>query len=224
MDVRISRLHFPVTTLGPGRRIGIWFQGCSIHCSGCISADTWATNTGETTVERVLAHLSPWMSSAEGITISGGEPFDQSEALISLLVALRHQTAVDILVYSGHAIERLTPSLSKASGLIDALISDPFEVQTAHSRPLRGSDNQRLHLLTPLGQKRFSQYERPLAESDKSLDVMFDQDGSAWFAGIPQRNDFQRFQELLIEQGHRVQITADKGSISATEQTGDWQS
>ncbi|MCT5046402.1 radical SAM protein, partial [Pseudomonas aeruginosa] len=27
--------------MGTGRRLGIWFQGCSIRCPGCISADTW---------------------------------------------------------------------------------------------------------------------------------------------------------------------------------------
>lgn len=43
MRMILSRLHFPVTTLGPGRRIGVWFQGCSIRCAGCISRDTWET-------------------------------------------------------------------------------------------------------------------------------------------------------------------------------------
>lgn len=210
MNLRISRLHYPVRALGPGQRIGIWFQGCSIHCPGCISADTWATNTGQTTIESVLAHLFPWLSSAEGITVSGGEPFDQPEALIALLAALRQKTLVDILVYSGYPAEQLTENLEKATGLIDALISDPFELGAAHSQPLRGSDNQRLHLLTPLGRERFSSYERPLVSNDKSLDVMFDQDGSVWFAGIPKRGDFQRLQKLLIDQGHRVQISADK--------------
>lgn len=41
MNLALSRMHFPVTTLGPGDRIGIWFQGCSIRCTGCISKDTW---------------------------------------------------------------------------------------------------------------------------------------------------------------------------------------
>ena len=36
----LSRMHFPVTTLGPGNRIGIWVQGCTIRCPGCVSADT----------------------------------------------------------------------------------------------------------------------------------------------------------------------------------------
>lgn len=224
MDVRISRLHFPVSTLGPGLRIGIWFQGCSIRCSGCISADTWATNTGATTVASVLAHLMPWLSEAYGITISGGEPFEQPEALVFLLKKLRENTAVDILVYSGYPVESIMPILENADGLIDALISDPLDIQSPHSRPLRGSDNQRLHLLTPLGHDRFSQYERHLLDADKSLDVMFDQDGAVWFAGIPKRGDFQRLQELLTDQGHRVHISAAKVPGHTIDSSGDLQS
>jgi anaerobic ribonucleoside-triphosphate reductase activating protein len=210
MDLRLSRVHFPVTTLGPGQRLGVWFQGCSIQCPGCISADTWATNRGHATLDDLLEQITRLLPKAEGITISGGEPFDQPDALIALVSALRERTEADILVYSGYTVEALAPVLRHAQGLIDALITDPFELHSAHSRPLRGSDNQRMHLLTALGQKRFSQYERLLTEQDKSLDVMFDEDGSVWFAGIPRRGDFQRLRDLLNGEGHLVQISADK--------------
>ncbi|KVL76364.1 4Fe-4S single cluster domain-containing protein [Burkholderia ubonensis] len=210
MDIRISRLHFPVTTLGPGRRIGIWFQGCTIRCPGCISMDTWASAGGETTIDAVLAQVRTWLPEADGITISGGEPFDQPEALIALLRGLRRLSADDVLVYSGHAIESLADTLARADGLIDALISDPFDIAAAQTRPLRGSDNQRLHCLTAIGRARFAQYEHASSSSGKTLDVMFDEDGSVWFAGIPDRDDFQRLRDLLTDQGHRVRISADK--------------
>ena len=48
MKIAINKAHFPVTVLGPGRRIGIWLQGCSIHCKGCVSQDTWAADPGRT--------------------------------------------------------------------------------------------------------------------------------------------------------------------------------
>jgi anaerobic ribonucleoside-triphosphate reductase activating protein len=210
MDLRLSRVHFPVTTLGPGQRLGIWFQGCSIQCSGCISADTWTTGRGHTTLEALLEQITALLPKADGITISGGEPFDQPAALVALLAALRERTSADILVYSGYAHEDLDATLQRAQGLIDALISDPFELHSAHSRPLRGSDNQRMHILTALGRERFTEYERPLTEADKSLDVMFDEDGSVWFAGVPSRGDFQRLRDLLNDEGHLVQISADK--------------
>ena len=100
--LNLSRLHYPVTTLGPGRRVGIWFQGCSIRCPGCVSVDTWAAGQGGTTVSAVLAAVSPWLVTADGVTISGGEPFDQVDALLALLRGLRSAGAEDILVYSGY--------------------------------------------------------------------------------------------------------------------------
>ncbi|ALK32315.1 4Fe-4S single cluster domain-containing protein [Burkholderia plantarii] len=210
MDIRVSRLHFPVTTLGPGRRVGIWFQGCSIRCPGCISMDTWASVGGDTTVGAVLAQVGTWLPDVDGITISGGEPFDQPEALLALLQGLRQLSACDVLVYSGYAIESLSATMARADGLIDALISEPFDMAVPQTRPLRGSDNQRLHCLTPLGHTRFAQYEHASRNGGKVLDVMFDEDGSVWFAGIPERGDFERLRDLLTDQGHQVRISADK--------------
>ncbi|MBN3830762.1 4Fe-4S single cluster domain-containing protein [Burkholderia sp. Ac-20344] len=210
MNIRVSRLHFPVTTLGPGQRIGIWFQGCTIRCPGCISMDTWAHAGGETTVNALLAQVRTWLPDATGITISGGEPFDQPDALIALLHGLRQLPAGDILVYSGHPIESLADTLLRTDGLIDALISDPFDIDAPQTRALRGSDNQRLHCLTALGHARFAQYERAPRHTGKALDVMFDEDGSVWFAGIPGRDDFERLRDLLTDQGHHVRISADK--------------
>ncbi len=158
--INLSRVHFPVTTLGPGRRIGVWLQGCSIRCPGCISMDTWAEGRGATTVASVMAALRPWLGHADGITVSGGEPFDQSAALRALLTALRTETAIDVFVYSGHPFERIAQDVSAMHGLIDALMSDRFQREAPQTLALRGSDNQRLHLLTELGRKRFGDLDR----------------------------------------------------------------
>lgn len=172
--------------------------------------DTWANAGGETTVDAVLAQVRNWLPGAAGITISGGEPFDQPEALVDLLHGLRKLSACDILVYSGYPIESLADTLARADSLIDVLISDAFDVDAPQTRLLRGSDNQRLHCLTALGRAVFSDYESVSKKQGKALDVMFDEDGSVWFAGIPDRDDFQRLRDLLIDQGHQVRISADK--------------
>ncbi|CRM10100.1 MULTISPECIES: 4Fe-4S single cluster domain-containing protein [Pseudomonas] len=208
MDLSLSRMHFPVTTLGPGRRIGIWFQGCSIRCPGCISADTWGPGHRRLSLEQLLEQITPWLHEAEGITISGGEPFDQFDALRSLLEGLRRLSELDILVYSGYSLEQLNESLLQTKGLIDALISDPYIEALSQTMALRGSDNQRLSLLTPLGRARLGHYERPLEPADKALDLMFDESGSVWMAGIPRRDDLLRLRDLLHEQGHHLQISA----------------
>jgi len=215
--LQLSRVHFPVTTLGPGQRLGIWFQGCSIRCSGCISADTWGPGRTVVDVASLLEQVAPWLDQADGITISGGEPFDQFDALLQMLVGLRQRTAADILVYSGHPLEKLQPMLDQARDLIDAVISDPYIEQADQSLALRGSDNQRLTLLTALGRSRLASLERASTPADKALDLMFDATGTVWMAGIPRRGDLLRLRELLRAQGHQVQTSAHTSSRRPVE-------
>jgi anaerobic ribonucleoside-triphosphate reductase activating protein len=55
MNIALNKAHFPVTVLGPGRRIGLWLQGCSIRCAGCVSRDTWEAGAGHAMpIERLL--------------------------------------------------------------------------------------------------------------------------------------------------------------------------
>jgi anaerobic ribonucleoside-triphosphate reductase activating protein len=200
--IAVSRLHFPVTTLGPGRRVGVWVQGCSLRCPGCVSADTWPAGRGMTTVEAVVQAVEPWLREADGITVSGGEPFEQPVALLALLRELRARTPADVLVYSGHPVEAIAPWLARAKGLIDALISDPYVEEAPQTLPLRGSDNQRLHLLTDLGRSRFAEHQRPAAAPERRFDVMFDADGQVFLAGIPPRGDLARLRAALAAAGH----------------------
>ncbi|MBL8271679.1 4Fe-4S single cluster domain-containing protein [Steroidobacter sp.] len=210
-SIAISRLHFPVTTLGPGRRLGIWLQGCSIRCPGCISVDTWPEGRGVTTVAQIMDALRGWIAEADGITISGGEPFDQPEGLRDLLRSLREQTPVSVLVYSGHPFERIAAWLQRNPDLVDGLMSEPFEASRSQTRALRGSDNQHLHLLTPLGVSALAVIDRPIDAQERTLDAMFDADGTVWFAGIPMRGDLAKLRAVLAEAGHDVSLT--EGSV-----------
>jgi anaerobic ribonucleoside-triphosphate reductase activating protein len=208
--IRLSRIHFPISTLGPGLRLGVWFQGCSIRCEGCVSMDTWSFNQGLTTVEAVLDAITPALSKANGVTISGGEPFDQPEALRALLKRVRSEHNGDVLVFSGYALESLQPLLFAFEGLIDALITDPFRRDQPQTLALRGSDNQRLITLTSLGQQRFRSFERPIVPEDRAFDIMFDDSsGNVFLAGIPRPGDMNRLAELLRDQGHRASSTED---------------
>lgn len=212
MKLFLSRMHFPVHRLGPGRRVGIWFQGCSIRCPGCISVDTWDAGRGATTVEAVMEAASPWLTQADGVTVSGGEPFDQPEALSELLKRVRASTKADVLVYSGYSRDELGDRLGGLAGLIDALITERFVAEAPQTMLLRGSDNQRLHYLSSLGEERFRSYERPFDVSDIALDVMFGDDGEVWMAGIPRRGDLQRLSALLRTGGHIATTTEGRTS------------
>ncbi len=207
MKISLSRVHFPVTTLGPGRRLGIWLQGCSIRCAGCISSDTWAKRVPDLEIYELLERIHPWLQECDGVTVSGGEPFEQPDALGELLRMLREVKDTDILVYSGHPFEVLANNPLIQEGLIDCLISEPFDARAPQTKNLRGSDNQRMSLLTSRGRKVFASFDRATTEADRRLDVMFDADGTVWLAGIPSRGDMAKLQLILGAQGTDLRTT-----------------
>lgn len=203
MHLNVSRLHFPVTTLGPGRRAVVWFQGCSLRCPGCVSVDTWAAGRGATTVEAVMEAMEPWFAEADGVTISGGEPFQQIQALGELLQHLRAKARVtsDILVYSGYPWEQIAHQVAQWPGLIDALITDPFVSGAGQTLVWRGSDNQRMHLLTALGQIRYAEWvNAPKSAVPKAFDIFF-HEGDVWMAGIPSKGILAAIQSRLADAG-----------------------
>lgn len=204
MNISVSRIHFPITALGPGKRVGIWFQGCSLRCKGCLSPDTWQVKTSQLTVRQLLAQLREWLPFADGVTISGGEPFEQPEALLALVSEIKQQFQGDILVYSGYEWSAIKDQVEQMSPYIDALISEPFKVELPQTLMLRGSDNQQLHCLTPLGMTLFEQYQRTVTSEDKKLDLAFDEKGRLFLAGIPERDDMQRLSLLLEQQDNTL--------------------
>lgn len=206
MRMALSRIYHPVTTLGPGRRVGIWFQGCSIRCPGCISLDTWQPDAGFVDTDQVVARLAELAPDANGLTVSGGEPFDQPEALAIVLRAWRTLSGTSVLVFTGRELDDVRGWVEAHPALVDALMTGPFRSDLTQTRALRGSDNQRLHILTDRGAP-FHSYERETRGDERRLDIMFDADGAAWLAGIPARGDMARLIRVLAVAGHHAQTS-----------------
>lgn len=202
--LRISRVHFPVTVLGPGRRIGVWVQGCTLGCQGCISRDTWDADAG---TEVPISDLAEWCAQclrdgATGLTVSGGEPFQQADGLGSLLLAIRNlcgDLEFDILAYSGYTHRLLERKFSKILGLLDAVVSEPYIPERASDRWLRGSSNQEIHALSKLGEIRFGS-SSDAVEVGPAIQVAVTND-SVWYIGIPRSGDMQRLEEIARHRG-----------------------
>jgi anaerobic ribonucleoside-triphosphate reductase activating protein len=177
--------------------------------------DTWTQGRGITSVGEVVAAVSRWSAEADGITVSGGEPFDQPEALFELLTQLRSRTEADILVFTGHPWATVKGMLVSSHAVIDAVVTGPFDINQQQTLALRGSDNQELHLITEKGRARFASFERLATRRDRHVDVMFDANGDVWFAGIPARDDFRRLKELLESTGSTLNTSEDKRASSA---------
>ncbi len=207
-SIQLNKAHFPVTVLGPGRRIGLWVQGCSIGCKGCVSMDTWPTDPQRAVP---IAELLAWCKKVtaeglDGITISGGEPFDQAPALQQLLIALhgwRTQShhAFDILCFSGYPLKTLQQRHPKVLALLDAVIPEPFVDQQPPTAVWRGSANQPLVPLSPLGHARYAPYvSAPVVEGDKRMQVAVEA-GRVWMIGIPERGDMAQVEALCASRG-----------------------
>lgn len=208
MQIAINRAHFPVTVLGPGRRIGLWLQGCSIRCRGCVSQDTWERDAGR---NMPLATLLAWCKrvSAEqfdGVTISGGEPFDQPRALAALLTQLhdwREQRALDfdILCYSGYPLARLQKRHAGLLAALDAIIPEPYGDALPEGQIWRGSRNQTLVPLSPRGEARYRPFVDCAADAfGKRWQTQLDGE-RLWAIGIPARGDMAALQDKCAERG-----------------------
>jgi anaerobic ribonucleoside-triphosphate reductase activating protein len=171
--------------------------------------DTWAAKPANATVEALLAGSSAFHN-ADGLTVTGGEPFDQPDALHALLHGWRDLNGGDVLVFSGYPLEAITPRLEALGSLIDCIVTDPFRASVGQTLVLRGSDNQRLVCLTELGRQQFAAYERQLNAGDRALDVLFDDTtGEVFMAGIPTPGDMLRLAAALGDLGHMASVTED---------------
>lgn len=209
--LRIARIHYPVTALGYGVRLGIWVQGCPLACPGCIAVDTWDATAGTpVSVADLLREVRRAVAArADGVTISGGEPLEQATALATLLRGVRELSAAaavefDVLLYTGYEPSELDTSRRDAMALADVVITGRYVV-TAPTRLIwRGSANQTMRLLTPLGRKRYGSYldhepARP------PIQVEADPDGHAWWVGVPNHPGTRRAVEAGLEAaGYRV--------------------
>lgn len=205
--VRLNSIHYPVTVLGPGRRIGIWLQGCTSCCPGCLAKDTWPGDSGSSVAVR---NLVDWCrrfepEGVDGITISGGEPFEQPEALAALLSKLRQWTdklekQVDYLCYTGKALRVLVQEHNNILELLDTVIPEPF-VMDIPGKPLRGSGNQPLVHLTDLGRSRFAEYSDEAAAGNSKRFQLAVENKAVRFIGIPERGDMEKLRELCELQG-----------------------
>jgi len=206
-SIAVNKAHFPVTVLGPGRRIGLWLQGCSIGCAGCVSRDTWAAEAGHSVR---LAELLAWCRQTtqgqpfDGVTISGGEPFDQPQALAELLAGLHHWRAqagldFDLLCYSGHPLARLQREHPALLALLDALIPEPYVDNLPMNQLWRGSANQPLVLLSERGRQRYSAFvDAPPAAKRMQVGISGQR---VWWVGLPERGDMQALERLCAERG-----------------------
>lgn len=162
--MNLARILYPVQVLGPGNRIGLWLCGCNRACKGCSNPELWVQREElEINVHDVVSLIQKITEShkVDGFTISGGEPFLQSDELLLLLTYLT-PISTDILIYTGYHLEELRELNSKSiNGILDsaAVIIDGAYIEDLNNDSvLRGSSNQQIHIMNPNYKARYQQY------------------------------------------------------------------
>ncbi|MER5470649.1 4Fe-4S single cluster domain-containing protein [Streptomyces sp. NPDC002685] len=207
MILHIARLHHPVTALGPGTRLGIWTQGCALACPGCLSRDTWEAGPEHAVDTRVVLEWCdrPDPAGIDGVSISGGEPSEQPEALAELLVGLaerRERHGWDLLCWTGLEEEDFADRCPEAYARLDGLVTGPYRVAEAGGGRWRGSANQRLVPLTDLGRQRLGRWAGDGPGSGHPAELQFQvEDDRLHLIGVPRPGDPARIQKALAAQG-----------------------
>lgn len=147
MKLRISGIAEDSIVDGPGMRIAIFAQGCGHGCPGCHNPDSHDPAGGTLTDTDQLVPLldNPMLA---GITLSGGEPFDQP-APMAVLAEEAHRRGLNVWVYSGYLYEDLcsspNPDVRALLDAADVLVDGPFRLELRSlALTYRGSSNQRI--------------------------------------------------------------------------------
>lgn len=146
-------LELPQTRAeGPGQRYAIWVQGCSLRCPGCCNPqflparDDPALATPVNAIVQRIANTTD----IEGITVLGGEPFEQAAALVPLLQGVQAR-GLSTMVFTGYTLDELErrPDATAALGATDLLVDGRYDrTRPDGTRRWIGSSNQRMHWLS----------------------------------------------------------------------------
>lgn len=203
-DVEIIRLAHKAdrcTVLGPGCRAVLWVQGCPFRCPGCIAPQAQPFCGGQTVSVTEMADHLVALEDIQGLTLSGGEPMCQAPALSHLIDRVRAKRDMSVLCYTGYEfawlMSRGTESQRQLLYRLDLLIDGEYIAERHTDLQWRGSDNQRLHVLSP----RHADLMADGAERGIRVEFSLGADGSIYWMGIPPAGFSEELSDLLRVRG-----------------------
>ena len=163
---------------GPGERFVIWVQGCTLQCPGCWNPDTWSLRPrNEIAVADLAAEILATVN-IEGITLTGGEPFQQAGPLADLAEAVR-AVGLSVFAFTGYELDELAlPDQQRLLRQCDVVVCGRYVAEHRDVvTPWRGSTNQSIHFIS-------DRYDASAA-ADSTCEVHIGLDGQVVFTGFP---------------------------------------
>lgn len=147
-EINVARWVARSRVNGPGERFVLWVQGCTLGCPGCWNPDTWTTAQRTLLAVDELCHLVLGTAGIEGVTFTGGEPFQQARLLARVAQRVR-AAGLSVMAFTGHELDELQGTAARALlAACDIVVTGRFVLAERDTSLLwRGSRNQRIHLL-----------------------------------------------------------------------------
>ena len=169
MKLRTGYRWNNTTVLGPGHRFVIWVQGCQKRCYRCTAPELQPEGGTEVLCSDLAKEIldTPLI---DGITISGGEPLLQAEALIEVLdIILSQKPDFTVILFTGFKIEEITDEKSlRLLRHVDLLIDGEYINELNYDNiGLRGSKNQRLIFLSD----RLLSFQEELTKGERKREM-----------------------------------------------------
>lgn len=148
--LRIAGINKESIVDGPGIRLVVYAQGCKHNCVGCHNPETHSFNGGELISIYEILKLIKENPLLDGVTFSGGEPFEQAEKLAELGEKVKKQ-GLNIITYTGYTYEEIIDNIDTKQGwkkllyTTDFLVDGKFYInKKSLELKFRGSSNQRI--------------------------------------------------------------------------------
>lgn len=195
-DVQVAETCIGTRALGPGLRSAVWVQGCPFRCPGCIAPDWIPRRPARSVCPEALAAELLADPGVSGLTFSGGEPMAQATALAAVIRAARRVRDVSLVCFTGYRLAELRrrppdPGVGDLLAEADVLIDGRYVAARNDNRGLRGSDNQRVHVLTD----RLADAYADLAGGPRLTEIRL-RGRSAMLVGVPDRMAAGAFEAL----------------------------
>lgn len=164
---------------GPGERFVVWVQGCSLHCRGCWNPDTWRAEPRTLCHPSDLGEIIVATPGIEGVTLTGGEPFEQADQL-ALLASRVRAAGLSVMIFTGFELDELDTKDRRALlASADIVVAGRYrQDRRSVDLPWRGSTNQTVHFLT-------GRYGPAALPESSACEVHIAEDGSLTYTGFP---------------------------------------
>ncbi len=175
--IRLAKILPRSSIYGPGRRMVIWVQGCSLACEGCWNEDLWPFQGGESvSIDSIIDSID--LGEIEGITLLGGEPLQQPKSTLALIQKAK-SVGLTTMLYTGFEPHEIKGPASKALLLSDIAVVGRYRQEERDiNLRWRGSSNQRVLLIS-------EKYANLNIDEMNEVEVHMDEEGRIELVGYP---------------------------------------